>query len=139
MPNKALADSSYLYALFDKSNDKHQRASEVVESTLISLVVPDVVLTEVAFLFNRKGGVRAVVGFLDSLTAAHVQHEPITPQLLRRAREIMMEYADSKLDFVDCCIMALAEQLGITQICTFDRRDFSIFRPRHCDYLELLP
>jgi hypothetical protein len=35
--------------------------------------------------------------------------------------------------------MALSERLQITQVCTFDRRDFSIFRPTHYDYLELLP
>lgn len=29
--------------------------------------------------------------------------------------------------------------LAITRICAFDRRDFSIFRPRHCDYYDLLP
>lgn len=36
-------------------------------------------------------------------------------------------------------IMALTERLGITQVYTFDRRDFSIFRPAHCDFLQLLP
>ena len=58
---------------------------------------------------------------------------------LQRARAIMAAYPEADLDFVDCCLMALSERLKITQICTFDRRDFSIFRPQHCDYLELLP
>jgi hypothetical protein len=35
--------------------------------------------------------------------------------------------------------MALSERLNITQIYTFDRRDFTVFRPKHCDYLELMP
>jgi hypothetical protein len=35
--------------------------------------------------------------------------------------------------------MALAERLNITQICAFDRRDFPIFRPTHCENLEPLP
>jgi uncharacterized protein len=48
-------------------------------------------------------------------------------------------YLDSKLDFVDCCLMALSERLNITQICTFDTRDFMIFRPRHVNHLEILP
>jgi predicted nucleic acid-binding protein len=51
----------------------------------------------------------------------------------------MQTYEDSKLDFVDYCIMALAERLTIMQVCTFDRRDFAMFRPCHCDYLDLLP
>jgi len=48
-------------------------------------------------------------------------------------------YADAGFDFVDCCIMALAERLQITPIYTFDHRDFAIFRRQHCPYLELLP
>lgn len=58
---------------------------------------------------------------------------------LIRARDIMATYADNQFDFVDCCIMALAERLQVTKIYTFDRRDFSVFRPQHADYLELLP
>ncbi|MCU0482246.1 MAG: PIN domain-containing protein, partial [Anaerolineae bacterium] len=56
-----------------------------------------------------------------------------------RMREIMTDYRDAKFDFVDCCIMALAERLNITHICTFDRRDFGIFRPKHVANLNLLP
>jgi uncharacterized protein len=51
----------------------------------------------------------------------------------------MAIYFDAKLDFVDCCIMALSERMNITKVCTFDRRDFGMFPPQHCAYLELLP
>jgi predicted nucleic acid-binding protein len=63
----------------------------------------------------------------------------LTKDDAERATEIMEAYSDARFDFVDCCIMALSERLNITQVCTFDRRDFVIFRPKHCDYLELLP
>ena len=58
---------------------------------------------------------------------------------LGRARDILIAYNEAEFDIVDCCVMAIAERLNITRIATFDRRDFSIFQPRHCDYLELLP
>lgn len=64
---------------------------------------------------------------------------PIEADDLDRVRQILSTYADAELDIVDCCIMALAERLNITRIATFDRRDFSLVRPRHCDFLELLP
>ncbi len=51
----------------------------------------------------------------------------------------MDNYRSAKFDFVDCCIMALTERLNIRQVCTLDRRDFPIFRPKHCPFLELLP
>jgi len=53
--------------------------------------------------------------------------------------QIMRQYSSATFDFTDVAIMTLAERLNITQIYTFDRRDFSIFRPTHCEYLELLP
>ena len=56
-----------------------------------------------------------------------------------RMRLIMGQYEDIKFDFTDTAIMAQAERLNITRVATFDHRDFSIFRPTHCEYLELLP
>lgn len=53
-----------------------------------------------------------------------------------RMLEIMETYG---FDFVDCAIMAQAERLNITDIYTFDRRDFSVFVPRHAAHLRLLP
>ena len=137
--NRALADSGFLFSLYDTASKRHTEAATLVRTESLQLLVPGVVLTETAFLFNRTGGVPAVVNFLDSLIVAQMRLEPVTLDDLRRVREIMATYADSKLDFVDCCIMALSERLDVSQVCTFDRRDFPIFRPKHRDYLELLP
>jgi predicted nucleic acid-binding protein len=49
------------------------------------------------------------------------------------------QYADNKLDFTDAAIVAISERLAITRVYTLDRRDFSVIRPKHCDYFELLP
>ncbi len=68
-----------------------------------------------------------------------MQLEPITMPDIRHAYEIMERYTDARFDFVDCCIMSLAERLDIRQICTFDRRDFNIYKPEHGNTLELLP
>ena len=57
----------------------------------------------------------------------------------QRMHDIMRQYQDAELDIADVAQLVLAERLGITRIYMFDRRDLSIFRPTHCDYLELLP
>jgi predicted nucleic acid-binding protein len=139
LPSKLLVDSSYLYAFFDEQNEKHQDTVAVAEVYRGQFVVPYVVLTEVAYLCRREAGVPGVLKFLDGLVAMQPQLEPVLSTDLTRARDIMAQYADAKLDFVDCCIMALSERLNITEVCTFDQRDFNIFRPKHCPYLELLP
>ena len=51
----------------------------------------------------------------------------------------MSRYADARIDYVDCMIVALAERLGVTRILTLDQRHFRLFRPRHCPAFELLP
>lgn len=137
--DKILLDTSYIYAVFDTQEPKHTAAYKFAQHNRLPLVMPDVVLVEAAFFFRRAGGVPAVVGFLDRLMKAGIQFEPVTLDDLARIRNIMHTYADAKLDITDCCIMALAERLHITRVATFDRRDFAIFRPTHCDTLELLP
>lgn len=77
--------------------------------------------------------------FVASMTPDAVQIESLTPEDLTRAYEMLVKYADSKLDFTDAAIVAISERLTITRIYTFDRRDFSIIRPKHCDYFEVLP
>jgi predicted nucleic acid-binding protein len=137
--NKILVDSSFLYTLFAEDAHEHEDAVVIADVYQGQFVIPQIILTETAFLFNRSGGVPSVVQFLDRLTATGFHYELVSVGDLQRAREIMATYVSARLDFVDCCIMALSERLNVTQVCTLDRRDFSIFRPKHCDYLEILP
>jgi predicted nucleic acid-binding protein len=87
----------------------------------------------------RDVGYHALPPFLQKLRESDIQLQGLEWSDIRRVQEIMTFYASSRFDMVDACLMALSERLQITQICNFDRRDFSIFRPQHCDYLELLP
>lgn len=77
--------------------------------------------------------------FVSSLTTSAVQLESISVEDLSRIHKILEQYADSQLDFTDAAIVAIAERLLINRIYTLDRRDFTIIRPKHCDYFELLP
>ncbi len=134
-----LVDSSFLYALFQKDDKYHSQAKEFAASSRLPVLVPDVVLPEVTFLMVRDGGIQVAAAFFEGFKAASLKLECLTTEDISRAREIMLDYADARFDFVDCVIMSMAERFAITRICTFDRRDFSIFRPAHSEYLELLP
>ena len=134
-----LVDSSFLYAQYSDNDSNHPQALAFTKSTITTPVIPDIVLPEVAFLFRREGGIPAVGAFLRNFAMSGVEPTLLLLEDIDRARTIMTTYASAQLDFVDCAVMALAERLNIQQIATFDRRDFSIVRPRHCEYLELLP
>jgi hypothetical protein len=137
--NRVLIDSSFLYALYNQTDLNHPVAQKFAKSSSYAYVVPEVALTEVTYLLMRTGGVAAVSRFLASVVKGRIPLESVTYTDIERANSVMTTYVDAKFDFVDCCIMALSERLNIRQICTFDRRDFTMFKPNHCDYLELLP
>lgn len=58
---------------------------------------------------------------------------------LLRIAEILRQYADSRVDFVDASVMAVAERYHLQTVLTLDRRDFSIVEPKHWRYFTLLP
>jgi predicted nucleic acid-binding protein len=140
---KSVIDSSFLYELFDVEASRHERAVSVVRENKGTLMVPYVILTETAFLFRRDKGVLAVATFLrviaKAVTASELELVETPPDDMRRAADIMTTYVQARLDFVDCCIMALMERMNVTRIYTFDRRDFTLVRPRHAPYLNVLP
>ena len=134
-----IIDSSFLVALYDVGEVRHQRAYEFAAENTETMLVPDLVLPEVSFLLRRNLGYANSLNFFDFFKNRSVGLLPVLVDDLARVDEISQQYTDARLDLVDCAIMAIAERLSVTRIATFDRRDFSIFQPLHCDYLELLP
>ena len=134
-----IVDSGFLVALYNAEDTFHRRASRFADQNTENWVVPDVVLPETCYLFRRDFGYYGVQRFLDYFWRLDAQPASLTRSDIDRVRDIANTYADAEFDIVDCCIMALAERLNIRRIATFDRRDFSIFQPRHCDFLALLP
>lgn len=135
----AIVDSSFIYALYNSIDSHHDIADAFAKNYSGTTYVPDVILPEVCYLFRRDFGQIGVQRFLNQFKGINAQFVSLSRSDLARIHEIAATYASAGFDIVDCCIMALAERLGVTRIATFDRRDFSIFRPRHCDFLELLP
>jgi len=104
-----------------------------------TLILPVTVLPEVSYLIGSRLGHSVMRQFLRELVAENVTLETVTFADLERVLQILDTYADTRLDFVDATIVALAERLGITRILTLDRRDFTIIRPQHTSYFEILP
>ncbi len=134
-----IADSNFVYALYNANDVHHQDGMSLLSQNTEVMLVPTVVLPEVSYLIARDIGHSGIQTFLEHFMQLDVQLEAVGMEDLASVRDIVSAYADARFDIVDCCIMAIAERLNITRIATFDRRDFSIFQPRHCDFLELLP
>jgi predicted nucleic acid-binding protein len=132
-------DTSFLFALTDRSDRNHQRVLAIAQSTNETLVLPLVVLPEICYLVASRLGHQAMRQFVAQLTPEAFQLEAVTAQDLVRVHEILEQYSDSQLDFTDAAIVAIAERLNITRVYTLDRRDFSMICPSHCNYFELMP
>jgi uncharacterized protein len=135
----ALIDTSFLLATVSQRDTYHETAREALR-TLKSqrqLVAP--VLPEVFYMTMVRVGYDEAVSLVNRLTTSGLLIIDLTNDDYIRMDQIMRGYRDARFDFVDVAQMAVSERLNIRQIYTFDRRDFAQFRPRHCDYLDLLP
>ena len=134
-----LADTSTIYALFQQKDPRHERAIAFSEVNSEQMLMPAVMLPEIGYLFRRDQVYAGIVQWLEQFRYTEARIEPMLNADLGRMYEIAQQYANSRFDIVDRCIMAMAERLQITKIATFDRRDFSIFAPIHSDYFDILP
>lgn len=136
---KVLVDTSVLLAFAFSRDVNHDRASIALRSNIQETrIVPAPVLSELFYMvLVRINYQRAVRVF--AATRAAFEIIDLTDIDMIRMQQIMEQYKSAQFDYTDTALMALAERLNITRLYTFDRRDFSVFRPNHCDFLELLP
>jgi len=134
-----IVDTSFLFALANKKDVNHEPAVQTAMALDDLLVLPLAVLPEICYLLDSRLSHTAMRLFVRRVLAGDMRIESPTRADMHRASEILQEYADARVDFVDATIVALAERLGIVRVLTFDRRHFTLFRPRHCTHFELLP
>ena len=134
-----VADTGFVVALLNRTDAKHQAVVDEYAQQPYPILLPQTVLAEVSYLVGQVAGIAAVATFLRELPTSQFQLVALTDQDVQRVAEILQQYADSRVDFVDASVMAIAERYGITTVLTLDHRDFRLFRPRHCPYFDLLP
>jgi len=133
-----IADTGFIVAVTNSSDQSHQIVKQIYLQQK-NILMPQTVLAEVAYLIGREAGIKKVAFFLQGLSASRFSLISVTLEDISRIAQILEQYQDSRIDFVDASVMAVAERLKIMTILTLDRRDFSLFRPRHCQAFNLLP
>ena len=96
-------------------------------------------MAEVAYLLEKRLGSESEVRFLGDLAAGNLIAEPVREPDWLRIAELVADCSDLRLGTVDASVVAAAERLGVTQIATLDRRDFSAVRPLHVAAFEIVP
>ena len=117
----------------------HQACIEVTRQLSGKVYVPATVIPEAAYLVFSRYGHRAMRRFLKQLQAPAWSLLQLDSADLIRAHDVLTKYQDSKLDFVDSSIVAMAERLRIGTVLTLDQRDFRMIRPKHVPHFTILP
>ncbi|MEX2587449.1 MAG: PIN domain-containing protein [Actinomycetota bacterium] len=134
-----MVDSGPLYAYVDEDDRHHQACLDLLANYQGPLVVPTLVVTEVAYLIETRLGPEAEVRFLGDLASGAFTTDPVAPSDWLRIADLVWEYRDLPLGTVDASVVTTGERLGIREVATLDRRHFSVIRPTHTSTFELLP
>jgi uncharacterized protein len=134
----AIADTGFVLAVAVATDKKHADCLAVYRNCS-TIYLPQSTLAEVAYMITRVGGNETTAYFLHGLSRTKYQVVPLEAVDIIRTAQLLLQYADARIDFVDVTIAAVAERLNITNILTVDQRDFHLLRPTHCQYFELFP
>jgi predicted nucleic acid-binding protein len=134
-----LVDAGPLYAYIDADDRHHAACLTLLGEHPGPLVVPMLVITEVAYLVATRLGSEAEVRFLGDLASGSLVAEAVQPGDWLRIAELTARYRNLPLGTVDASVVAASERLGITTIATLDRRHFGVVRPSHSPAFELVP
>ncbi|MFN2568558.1 MAG: type II toxin-antitoxin system VapC family toxin [Candidatus Dormibacteria bacterium] len=134
-----IVDAGPLYAAAARRDRHHARCVELLRRATGPLIVPALVVTEVAYLLGDRIGPHAETAFARSIASGELQVEPVVLVDWARIASLTAEYADMALGMVDASVVALAERLGATTIASLDHRHLLAVRPNHVSSFQLVP
>src|SRR5690606_37786896 len=116
--------SGFMYGYIDHNDIHHESIAAAMRSITATVYLPIPAITEVAYFVSKRMGNIATARFLEDLSCTDLVLERPTSRDFARSAEILRKYDDVNIDFVDACIVAMAERLNITKILTVDHRHF---------------
>jgi hypothetical protein len=122
-----ILDTGPLIAYLDRKDPAHREAKRVLDEVPGRLATTSAVVTEAMHFASEVPHGPAFVS--EFLTASRVDvFDYAQPAALRRVVPLMERYADTPIDYADATLVLLADDLGVREILTLDRRGFAAFR-----------
>lgn len=137
-----LVDSGPLIAAAISDDRDHRRCVDMFAALHLNsekLLVPQTVVAEVAYVIQKQGGTDQELLFLRAFADGDLALVDLVREDLARITELVDTYRDFPLGTTDASVIAIAERLHVTEIATLDHRHFPNVRPRHVEYLMLIP
>ena len=132
-----LIDTGPLVAIINSGDRWHAACLAAITGRRGRLLTTEAVITEALYLLEgSRPAIRACLGMvLDGTLAV----QPMSPHRWERALVLMDKYADLPMDYADATLVVLAEDLGMSDILTLDRRDFGVYRIAGTGAFHILP
>ncbi len=132
-------DTSVVYALLDRSDQRHGDAARWYQGTDDELATTPLVVAEVDHLARTRAGRAAQAAFRRDLAAGAYMVE-WWPAAHREIVDVAERYGDLGVTLADASLVVLAGRVGTTALATFDERHFRALRPlRGAIAFTLLP
>ncbi len=132
-----IIDTGPIVALFDESEPLHETCKNTFKKIRGACLTTWPVLTESFYLLGdwRKGQ-RELWEFIIS---GGLMVDEVQVSDYNRLRVLMDKYSDKPMDLADATLVLMAEVHKIKTAFTLDRKDFLIYRPKHCTHFEIIP
>jgi uncharacterized protein len=104
----AVADTSFIIAVANRADAKFA-VCDAVKRQQETVIVPQSVLAEVGYMICQRLGNGAMAHFLRTLDKSKYRVVALETADLLRTADILDKYADSRVDFVDASVVAVAE------------------------------
>lgn len=132
-----IIDTGPIVAIFDESEPMHEKCKSALKEIKKPPLTTWPVLTEAFYLLHDwQKGQRELWSFI---LAGGLVIQDIQPEYFSRLRDFMEKYSDKQIDIADASLIVLAEMHKIKTIFTLDRKDFSIYKAKHCRNFEIIP
>jgi hypothetical protein len=132
-----LLDTGPLVALLDRSEKNHVACVSFFKEYRGELLTTEPVLTEALYLLGPS--VKAQKSCIEFVLRGGTALVPQSRSSLSRAASLMTKYEDVPMDFADATLVVLAEETGVREIMTLDRRGFSAYRIKGRTAFSILP
>ncbi len=122
---KTLIDSGSIIALFDRSDNYHQKVLEFVKSFNGEFITTWAVITKVSHMLDFD--LRVQIDFLKWIELGGLKIYDIPQSEITNIRIMMEKYIDIPMDLADATLMYIANKEKIKNIVSIDS-DFDIYR-----------
>ena len=121
-------DTSVIVAYMNGADAEYERVVTWLDGTTEDLATTPLIVAEADHLVRARGGAIAARALHDDLVAGAYLVQ-WWPGAIATMASVAARYASADLGLADASLVALAEQLGTTEIATLDEHHFRAVRP----------